>query len=402
MVFRDSLQFLAQSLQTLVDSLAKCERPNQPTKFSMLKRVISERHMAAPWKRLGVFPYEHVKTFTTLDEQQLPLRAAVHSSLSGATCSEDDYAYAQSVWREFGCRTLREYMQFYLTTEVCLLADVFENFRATCHEAYELDPAHFVSAPQLAWNAMFKRTKLEVKLLSDPEMHRMIQPNIRGGICHASVRYAKANNKYMGALYDPTKEDSYILYIDANNLYGWAMSQALPKYSYAWLSEAEVREAETALTSDNRAKRLGFFDMGARARRELARAVNAELNNVLPNPPIEEIDFSMQYILEVDLEYPGEIHDREDDYPYAPERMEIKTEMLSAKHLQLRRKYYGAATPYSRKLVSSLLPKKKYVLHSENLKFFLERGMKVTNVHRGIKFSTSDYLKVVAFMVLFQ
>ena len=157
---------------------------------------------------------------------------------------------------------------------------------------------------------------------------------------------------------------------------------------------------QTALTSDNRATRLGFFDMAARARRELARAVNAELNGDLPDPPIEEIDFSMQYILEVDLEYSREIHDRDDDYPLAPELMEIKTEMLSAKHLQLRRKYYGAATPYIRKLVCSLLPKKKYVIHSDNLKFYLERLMKVTKVHRGIKFSTGDYLKVVAVLLL--
>ena len=152
MVFRDSLQFLAQLLQTLVDSLSKCEKPNQPIKFSMLERVIGERHPAAPWKRFlrkGVFPYEHVKTFATLDEQQLPPRAAFYSSLTGETCSEDDYGYAQSVWREFGCRSLREYMQLYLTTDVCLLADVFENFRATCHEAYELDPAS--SCPRRSW-----------------------------------------------------------------------------------------------------------------------------------------------------------------------------------------------------------------------------------------------------------
>ena len=165
MVFRDSLQFLAQSLQTLVDSLAKCEKPIKPTKFSMLERVIGERHPAAPWKRLlrkGVFPYEHVKTSATLDEQQLPPRAAFHNSLSGETCSEGDYGYAQSVWREFRCSTLREFIQRYLTTDVCLLADVFENCRETCHEAYELDPAYFVFAPQLAWNAMFKKTKLEL------------------------------------------------------------------------------------------------------------------------------------------------------------------------------------------------------------------------------------------------
>ena len=117
------------------------------------------------------------------------------------------------------------------------------------------------------------------------------------------------------------------------------------------MTDAEAREAETALTSDNKAKRKGFFDMAARGRRELARAVNAELNGDLPDPPIEEIDSSMQYILEVDLEYPREIHDRDDDYPLDPKLMEIKTEMLSAKHLQLRRNYYGAATPSSRKLV---------------------------------------------------
>ena len=123
------------------------ERPTQPTKFSMLERVIGERHPAAPWKRLlrkGVFPYEHVKNFATLDEQQLPPRVAFHSSLSGETCLKDDYGYAQSLWSVFSCRTLRDYMQLYLTTDVCLLADVFENFRATCHEAYKLDPAYFV------------------------------------------------------------------------------------------------------------------------------------------------------------------------------------------------------------------------------------------------------------------
>ena len=214
----------------------------------------------------------------------------------------------------------------------------------------------------------------------------MIQPNTRAGICHASVRYAKGNIKYICTRYGPTQEDSYILYIYTNNLYGWAMSQALSKDNYTWLNDAEVREAETALISDTRAKRLGFFDMAARARRELARAVNTELNDVIPDPPIEKIDFSLQYILEVDLEYPREIHDCHDDYPLVPELMEIKTEMLSAKHLQLGRKYYGAATPYSQKMVCSLLPKKKYVLHSENLKFYLKRGMKVTKVHRGIKF----------------
>ena len=122
--------------------------------------------------------YEHVKTFATLNEQQLPPRVAFDSSISKETCAKNDYGYAQRVWREFSCRTLREFMQLYLTIDVCLLADVFKNFRATCHDTYELDFAYFVFAPQLVWNAMFKKTKLEIKLLSHPEMYLMNQRNI--------------------------------------------------------------------------------------------------------------------------------------------------------------------------------------------------------------------------------
>ena len=102
--------------------------------------------------------------------------------------------------------------------------------------------------------------------------------------------------------------------------------------------------------------------------------MNAELIGVLPDSLIEKFDFSMQYILKVYLEYPREIHECDDDKPLAPDLMEIKTEMLFAKHLHLRRKYYGAATLYSRKLVCSFFPKKKYVFHSENLKFYPGAG----------------------------
>ena len=237
---------------------------------------------------------------------------------------------------------------------------------------------------------MFKMLSLKLELISDSEMYRMIQPNIRGGICHASVRYARANNIYMGSLYDPEKPSSYILYIDATNLYGWAMSQQLPTKSFQWLSDAEVREAEEALTSPDPARQQAFFDMKARYQRELARAVNG----IGPNDrPVENIDPNTAYFFEVDLEYPRELHDRDDDYPLAPELFEITTEMLSEKQHALRRKYYGASDPYSRKLVCSLLPKKHYMVFGEMLKFYLERGLKVTKVHRGIKFITEAMLQ---------
>ena len=116
-------------------------------------------------------------------------------------------------------------MALYLLSDICLLADVFQAFRNNSMDVYQLDPAYFVSAPQLAWNALVKHIDRPIPLITDLEMYRMIQPNIRGGICHACVRYAPANNKLMGSLYNPRQPTSYIMEVDANNLNGCAMSQ---------------------------------------------------------------------------------------------------------------------------------------------------------------------------------
>ena len=108
-----------------------------------------------------------------------------------------------------------------------MLEDVFENFRNMCLEKYELDPTHFVSAPGLAWQACLKKTGVKLELITDYDMLLMIEKGIRDGICQATHRYAKANNEYIKN-YDKNVESSYIEYLDANNLYGWAMSQKLP------------------------------------------------------------------------------------------------------------------------------------------------------------------------------
>ena len=103
-----------------------------------------------------------------------------------------------------------------------------------CIEVYELDPAHFSSAPGLAWHVYLKKTWVERELITNADMLLMIEKGIRGGICHAIHRYAKANNKYI-IYYNENKELSYILYLDANNLYGWAMSQKLPVNGFKWV-----------------------------------------------------------------------------------------------------------------------------------------------------------------------
>ena len=115
-----------------------------------------------------------------------------------------------------------------------MLADVFKKFRNKCLEIYGLDPEYFVSTPGLAWQACLKKTEIKLELLTDYDMILMIEKGIRGGICQATHRYVKANNKYMKN-YDKNSESSYIEYLDANNLYGWAMSIKLPVKGFKWL-----------------------------------------------------------------------------------------------------------------------------------------------------------------------
>ena len=161
----------------------------------------------------GVFPYEYAKAIEQLSETKLPPIEAFYSTLRREACTQSDYKYAQQIWNAFNCKTLEDYLKLYLISDVCLLADVFHNFRDICYRNYKLDPAYFISAPQLSWNSMFKMLNLELELISDHQMYRLIQPNIRGGICHASGRYAKANNKNKGALYNPNEPSNYLMYM---------------------------------------------------------------------------------------------------------------------------------------------------------------------------------------------
>ena len=127
----------------------------------------------------------------------------------------------------------------YVQSDTLLLAYVFENFRDMCLKDYELDPAHFLSLPGLAWQACLKKTNIELELLTDYDMLLMVEEGIRGGICHSIHRYAKANNKYMKN-YNNNDESSYIQYLDANNLYGWAMSKKLPVNGFKWIDNNET------------------------------------------------------------------------------------------------------------------------------------------------------------------
>ena len=137
--------------------------------------------------------------------------------------SDKDYDHAQKVLNEY-CTDMGDYHDLYVQTDLFLLSDVFEKFRDKCIEIYELDPSYFCSTPGLAWQACLKKTDVKLELLTDYKMLLIIEEGIRGGMCQSTHRYAKANNKYMKK-YDKKIESSYLTYLDANNLYGWATCQ---------------------------------------------------------------------------------------------------------------------------------------------------------------------------------
>ena len=190
---------------------------------------------------------------------------------------------------------------------------------------YGLNPAWYFSAPGLAWDATLKITKVQLALLSDPDMLLMIESGIRGGIATISHRHAKTNNEYMGTEFDPAEETKFISYLHANNLYGWAMSKQLSTSGFEWMTDDDLDDW----------KHLSCF-------------------------------------LEVDLEYSEDLHNLHNDYPLAPERIKIGN---------------------VEKLIPNLNNKTNYVVYYENLKLYERLGLKITKIHRGIKFEESAWLE---------
>ena len=211
LVFIDSMQFMNCTLDSLVGNIVDED-------FKYLSREFSGECLELV-KEKGVCPYEYVDSFKRFDEGEMPGKGVFFSSLRSKGITEEDYLRAANVWNVFGIKNLGEYHDLYLKTDVLLLCDVFEKFIDVCLEYYGLDPCHYFSSPGLSWDAMLKMMGVELELISDIDVHLFIEKGMRGGIFYIAKRHCKANNKYMKG-YDESSDNNFIMYFDANNLYG--------------------------------------------------------------------------------------------------------------------------------------------------------------------------------------
>ena len=225
----DSFKFMSTSLDSLVNDLPE-------TAFNNLKRYYTGDKFNLV-KRKGVYPYEYMDSLERFKENKLPPKKSFYSRLIGEDISNEDYAHAKKVWEIFEMEHFQDYHNLYNETDVLLLADVFESFRNICMENYKLDPAHYYTAPGLSWDACLKMTNVKLELLADVDMLLMVEKGIRGGVSMISNRYGKANHKYMGDKFNPSEPSKYLTYLDANNLYGAAMSMKLPTHGFKWMND---------------------------------------------------------------------------------------------------------------------------------------------------------------------
>ena len=340
--FKDSFSFMSQSLDRLSSNLGDNE-------FIYSREAFPNDEQSRLMKKKGAYPYDYMDSFQRFSERSLPGIEDFYSILNDTNISESDYSHAKRVWSTFQIRDLGEYHDLYLRTDVLLLADVFESFRGICLSDYRLDPCHYFSAPGLSWDALLRMTKINLDLISDVNQQLFIEKGMRGGISYIAHRHAVANNKYMKN-YDPEVESSYIMYLDANNLYGWAMSQSLPVGDFKWLPPEDF-------ILDN------YTD-----------------------------DTRKGVILEVDLEYPEELHNLHNDYPLAPEKILVSDHMLSPYCKDLKDSE-NISSGRVHKLVPNLMTKDKYVLHYRNLQQYLSLGMKLKKVHRVLEFTQKPWMK---------
>src|SRR2546426_4978768 len=365
--FIDSFQFMSSSLNNLVNDLKQGGMDQFKYMNQEFRQVFNEnmelternggkftdeeiQEIIELLTRKGIYPYSYMNKWNKFDVSTKKLEMKhFRNDLTGDEISDEDFKFFKKVCKKLKIKTLGEYHDIYIMSDVLLLADVFENFRKTCLENYKLDPCHYYSAPGLAWDACLKMTNIKLELISDIDKYLFIEKGLRGGVSIITHRKATANNKNMKS-FDEKKPSKHIAYFDANNLYGWAMVQSMPYGRFKWI-EPEDFKLENVTNSSEKG-----------------------------------------HILEADIEYPKELHDLHSEYPFCPEQITVKSEMLSEYCKVIGAKNSDKCGKLT-KLIPTLYNKEKYIIHERNLKQAVDAGLVLKKIHRVLEFEQKSWMK---------
>ena len=350
---RDSINHLPNALSDLVELNKESGKsfPHTAKSFhsegpGSLKLIVKK----------GIFPHGYMTEFRKLEDETLPDRSAFYDPLREMEVSEADYLHAEKVFKHFACRSLRDYMMVYLTSDVTLLADIFEAYRDFFKTKFDLDPAHYVSLPSLSYDCAMKYTRCKIDYIHDEETYQFVKQAIRGGVSTICRRYAKANNTYLGGEnYTPNKPTSFIMYFDCNSLYSSVMTMSLPYRNFTFIPSDEFGDVEEKIMQYRDDDKVGYF-------------------------------------IECDLKYPTKIHDETRDLPFAPQHFKVQKKHLSPYNKQLVNTL-GIQHYEGTKLLSDQYDRVEYISHIGNLKFYLEKGMKLEKIHKVLRFEQKPFLK---------
>ena len=269
------------------------------------------------------------------------------------TIRETNYNHAQTVFSKFGCQNIGDYHDLYLTCDTLLFACVFEAFIDICYDTYGLDCAQYYGASNLSGDAFLKLCKPDLHLLTEREELELVENMMRGGVSSIyEQRLFQANNCHLPN-YDASKPSTYALMLDANNLYGGVLqNDHLPLKDFA-------------------------------------------LDALITLEEVLKISSTAQhgYIIEVDIDYPPEFHEAHQDYPLAPSKLKIKHSWLSGYQKSLKVQMHLPEKSSGPKLVQTLLPKNRYTLHYRLAQFYNSMGLKITKLHRALKFEEANWMR---------
>ncbi len=344
-VLLDSMSFLNASLEKLVDTLKASKHD-----FPYMKQWIRDNALREKLLRKGVYPYEYVTGMKVIKDKCLPPPWEFYSRLSMSDISREDYFHAKDVWDSFGCETLEDYTKLYCKADTYQLAEAIMELRESLFDEFKLDLCLYLSLPMMAKDIMLKHTGCRIGLMSDIEMIHMVKSNIRGGLSFVNNRYFNREEE------KKTKgEDVSAVYVDANNLYGAAMRFPMPQGEFEWMDKKQIEQLD------------------------IEKDVNEE----------SEIG----YIFEVTLNYPEHLHLDHSSFPLAPHQMSITEKDLSQYAEETLSRLKKTKKHSAKKLTATFLKREKYVCHGLNLKLYLELGMELVEIHRGITFHQSRFLK---------